>query len=160
MDKTYYGVTITRINTSDLRKSKHLARRLARNIRDWDRKECEYIGFPVVDSIHESIITSAVAYKAEYRGTLLCLFGVGPYKDNQGVIWALGSTELTNHKRALVKAGMEFIRSCLISYEAVLNYIAAGNSEALRFIRRAGAECGTHVTINGHEFVRFIISRR
>lgn len=86
MDKTYYGVTITRINTSDLRKSKHLARRLARNIREWDRKECEYIGFPVVDSIHESIITSAVAYKAEYRGTLLCLFGVGPYKDNQGVI--------------------------------------------------------------------------
>lgn len=159
MDKTYYGVTISPVSTSNLRTSKHLARRLARHIREWDRKECEYIGYPVVDSIHESIITSTVAYKAEYRGTLLCLFGAGPIKDGYGVIWALGSAGIKHHKRALVKAGMDFICSCLMSYEAVTNYIARDNTEALRFISRAGAIYEQPVMINGHEFIPFVIRR-
>lgn len=154
MKQRYSGVDIIPF-TGNKEIAAKLAKALAKTMRTEDKKECMAAGYSPFKSALESLLLSDEAYVAEAEEGVVMLFGV----TGDGLIWALGSSFIEKHKKALVACGMDYIKECLNRHSFLYNYISEDNIKALRFIRRAGAETGAGISIGNTRFLKFVIRR-
>lgn len=154
MKQRYSGVDIIPF-TGNKEIAVKLAKALAKTMRTEDKKECMAAGYSPFKSALESLLLSDEAYVAEAEEGPVMLFGI----TGDGLIWALGSSFIEKHKKALVACGMDYIKECLNRHSFLYNYISEDNIKALRFIRRAGAETGAGISIGNTRFLKFVIRR-
>lgn len=86
-----------------------LAEVLAKTMREGDKQECMATGYSPFESARGSLLLSGEAYVARAKEGVVMLFGV----TEDGLIWALGSSFIEKHKKALVACGMDYIKECL-----------------------------------------------
>lgn len=155
MKQRYFGVDIIPF-TGNKEMAVRLAKVLAKTMRKEDKQECMASGYSPFESVRGSLLFSGEAYVAEAEEGVVMLFGV----TGDGLIWALGSSFIEKHRKALVACGMDYIKECLKRHSFLYNYISEDNIKALRFIRRAGAETGAGISIGNTRFLKFVIRRK
>lgn len=155
MKQRYFGVDIIPF-TGNKEVAGRLAEVLAKTMREGDKQECMATGYSPFESARGSLLLSGEAYVARAKEGVVMLFGV----TGDGLIWALGSSFIEKHKKALVACGMDYIKECLRRHSFLYNYISEDNIKALRFIRRAGAETGAGISIGNTRFLKFVIRRK
>lgn len=93
--------------------------------------------------LRASVRTSDLCWAGEDDGRVIMLFGVvghsllgehGPI----GVPWMLGSDEVLQHSKAMVKKAREFVELMHARYPYLVNYVDRGNTVSKRWLRRMG----------------------
>jgi GNAT superfamily N-acetyltransferase len=132
--------------------------RLARDMRDIDRAECEAMGRTPKQALRHGILASTWARTALVDGEPHAMFGlvIENAMTGEGVPWFLGTDEVYHHGRALVGMGPEWLRRMGDSCSVLRNLVSADNARAIRLLRRWGFTVDPeHVRIGGMPFRRF-----
>lgn len=148
---------------------KALIRDLEKNIRDIDRREIEGLGFSTRQGVEISIYETCPVYVARTAegGRLIACWGLqvlefkGKEKTTYSyIIWALGTDELTHHKKDFIKESTALINRWVELYGTLENTVATFNKNAIRWLKWLGAEFSEPHKINGTEYVNFKIKRK
>lgn len=141
------------------------AAHIAGNLRAADRAELRAAGYS--DDLHQraierSIAISVHAWTAEVNGQPGMVFGVRAEGDTlfsqSGIPWALGTDAVTANQRALVVLAPGYIREMLRAFPTLTNYVHAENTQAIRWLKRAGFVVERAAPIaTGAMFHRFIL---
>lgn len=118
-------------------------REIARMMRPEDRREIAGI---VGDNIEADALfcreASECAYVCKRDGVPMAAFGVvrkSPF-ENVGVIWMLATTETARHKIYTGKWTRRGIRAFLHDWDLLYNYVDAGNTETIKWLKWLGAK--------------------
>lgn len=115
------------------------AEALAANLRESDRAELEACGFvDMLTPIAGSVAVSTLCWTATVDGQVACIIGASPLEGSTGSPWMLGTPLLDQHSRVLVRKTPEYIALMLGVFPHLLNYVHAGNTTSVRWLRRLG----------------------
>ena len=136
---------------------KHIGR-IARNIRDIDRVECEVLGRDPKHALRHALMNSSKAWTALVDGQPEAMFGVVVHSvlDGEAVPWFLGTDEVYRHGRELLMWGPGLIERLCDSRLTLRNLVSAENSQAIRLLRRWGFTVSKEaVNVRGVDFLPF-----
>lgn len=89
----------------------------------------------------------------------LCVFGC--WKDLRGIghAWLIGTPRMTKllYAKALMRLAPEYIAAWKKSNRLVANVVMAENVVHVKWLKRLGAQMADPVTINGHQFIPFVL---
>ena len=126
--------TYTRPTEEDMRE-------LARHLRPEDRRELAgLVGDNIEAACLNSLRASSAAWICKCDGFPLSAFGVAGSPIGGGVIWMLSTTETSKHKIYVGKKTREGIRAFLHDWGYLYNYIDAGNTETIKWLKWMGAK--------------------
>jgi len=112
---------------------------LAARLRDADRAELEACGFDdMLAPIAGSVGVSTLCWTALVDDQVACVLGVSPLEGDTGSPWMLGTPLLDQHARVLVRLTPVYIERMLGVFPHLLNYVHAGNTTSVRWLRRLG----------------------
>lgn len=111
---------------------------LAPRLRSADRVELEVQGHVDMDVVlAESIAMSDEAWAYEVEGVVHAVMGVvegGSF----GIPWMLGSDELFNHQKALLRLPFVYVPRWLDKYAVLMNFVHTENHRSIRWLKRIG----------------------
>ena len=118
---------------------KHIGR-IARRLRDIDRRECEAMGRSGKHALRAALGTSSKAWTALVDGQPEAMFGVvvESVLDGTAVPWFLGTDEVYRHGRALLMWGPGMVDRLCDSTWTLRNLVSTENDKAIRLLRRWG----------------------
>lgn len=121
---------------------------LEENLRPEDRYEVEALSRqPAGRVIEQSIRRSEypVTFRSTADGRLLGVYGFTPVTpiSNTAMPWMLGTPELFDHRKVLVRRSRAVIE-CVLQrkYRVLTNVVWAGNHKSIRYIRAIGFDVG------------------
>ena len=131
------------------------------NLREADKLEAYAMGY---DSLKEAIQTSLdCAYisfvaRAE-NGEAICIFGLSSVTHSEygRAVWFLGAKEMDGYSKEFVYYSKIIIKEMLKNNERLYNYISVHNDKSIRWLKRLGAEFSEPFSLNGEEFLLFIL---
>ena len=114
--------------------------RIARNMRDIDRKECEAMGHSAKQSLRDGLFNSQKVWTALVDGQPEAMFGlvVNSALTGEGVPWFLGTDEVYRHGKALLSWGPGFVSIMRDSSPRAANLVSADNFKAIRLLKKWG----------------------
>lgn len=136
---------------------KHIGR-IARNIREIDRIECEAFGRTPKEALRHGLMNSAKVWTALVDDQPEAMFGVvvESVLTGDAVPWFLGTDEVYRHGRELLMWGPGLIERLRDSTLALRNLVSAENRQAIRLLRRWGFAVGKEiVNVRGVDFLPF-----
>lgn len=136
---------------------KHIGR-IARRLRDIDRRECEAMGRSGKHALRAALGTSSKAWTALVDGQPEAMFGVvvESVLDGTAIPWFLGTDEVYRHGRALLMWGPEMVDRLCDSRMTLRNLVSAENDKAIRLLRRWGFTVAEEeVFVRGVPFLYF-----
>lgn len=136
---------------------KHVGR-IARNIREIDRVECEAFGRTPKEALRHGIINSAKVWTALVDDKPEAMFGVvvESVLTGDAVPWFLGTDEVYRHGRELLMWGPGLIDRLCDSTLTLCNLVSDQNSQAIRLLRRWGFTVGREaINVRGVDFLPF-----
>lgn len=136
---------------------KHVGR-IARNIREIDRIECEAFGRSPKEALRHGLLTSAKAWTALVDDQPEAMFGVvvESVLSGDAVPWFLGTDEVYRHGRELLMWGPGLIDRLCDSTLTLRNLVSVRNSQAIRLLRRWGFTVGMEaINVRGVDFLPF-----
>lgn len=136
---------------------KHIGR-IARYIRDIDRRECEAMGRTPKRSMRVGLATSTQALTALVDGQPEAMFGVVTESalTREGTPWFLGTEKVYDHGRALLLMGPHILSEFGDSMSCLSNLVSSENTKAIRLLRRWGFKIEQEtVEVRGVPFHRF-----
>ena len=129
---------------------------LADNLREADRLEITHLGYTPHDGLTVSFRMSEVCYSGYLGDELVCVFGVCP-QDGFSAPWMMGTPAMSKVKKETL-TWAEAVKADLSDrYPLLLNYVWAGNTTHIRWIKWLGFEfTGEQFQRNGETFLQFI----
>lgn len=93
----------------------------------------------------------------EVDGKLVCMYGVTPYGDGEGVIWFIATDEFDKHKNVFGRGCKEVYNKMIEGYDYLFNYVQESHKKAIRWLEWLGAEIlkPEPIGINGEMFCKF-----
>lgn len=137
--------------------SKHIGR-IARNMRQIDREECEAFGREPKSALRFSLFSSTKAWTALVDGRPEAMFGVVVESaiDREASPWFLGTDEVYRHGRELLMWGPGMVSRLCDSRMRLSNLVSAKNMRAIRLLDRWGFTVADEVQmVGGVPFRRF-----
>lgn len=136
---------------------------VAANLREADRREVLASGFrSPLSALEASFYGSDVALAGLIDGEVSMIFGVGAsvFAD-AGVVWALGTDNLTRHPREMLIHGRAKVRELLERFPVMENYCDARYTAAHRWLKRIGFTLSGPVPYGPHGelFVKITIRK-
>lgn len=135
---------------------------LEERLRPEDRFEVEELNRqPAGRVIFESVRRSErpVTFRTTNENRLVGIYGFSPHTPVSGTAapWLLGTPELFEHRRVLVRRSRAVIECVLRQrYHMLSNVVWAGNDKSIRYIRALGFDMGpVEHTLFGTPFRRF-----
>lgn len=118
----------------------HYLYQIALHMRPEDRKELRVLnGVSPIRGLRISSEGSMMSYVVLVYSEPVALFGVGEAGLNPltdvGVIWFLGTPEVSKYRREFLQTGFEFIHECFLTFSTLTNLIHRDNKPALRYAR-------------------------
>lgn len=133
---------------------------LADNLRSIDRLEAKAMGY---DSLYEAIKTSldcaTLAFIAKGENNeVLCAFGVSAvaHAEYGNAVWLVATDNLDHYQKEFVYYSKIIIKEFLKEWR-LYNYISVNNDKSIRWLKRLGASFSEPFTINGEQFLLFIL---
>lgn len=147
-----------------MKEKKALIKELTENIRQIDAREMEGMGFTTKEGVEMSIKETSPVYAGRtIDGKLAICWGLQILM-GQGhttyLIWALGTDELDNHRKAFVQESRAIIERWVNLYGCLENTVATFNKRAIRWLKWLGAEFSEPYKIKDTEYVNFWIRRK
>lgn len=93
-------------------------------------------------------------------GKVICAFGLGRQADN-GVPWMLGTNEMLNHKKVIMRYGRKVVADMLAEFPQLNNYVDHRNTTHIRWLKHMGFkfDYDRAVVLNGYRFDYFYMER-
>tara|TARA_R100000458_G_scaffold15497_1_gene13185 strand:+ start:788 stop:1273 length:486 start_codon:yes stop_codon:yes gene_type:complete len=66
------------------------------------------------------------------------IFGVSKVQDNTGIVWLMGSDEMTKYKKGFYKVSKEYLKLFLKEFKTVFNYVDERNKTTSKWLQRLG----------------------
>jgi hypothetical protein len=66
------------------------------------------------------------------------IFGVSKVQDNIGVVWLMGSDNLTKYKKEFYKVSREYLELFLKEFKTVFNYVDERNTTTSKWLQKLG----------------------
>lgn len=135
---------------------------IARRMREADVLECAALGFSPKQALRHSLIASSEVWTAKVDGRAEAMFGlvITNALCGSGQPWMLGTEAIYRHPRAMLTGGRKVLGRWLDSTPSQSNLVSAGNTRAIRMLRRWGCRIGKEVImLAGMEFVTFTLER-
>lgn len=116
----------------------------------------ELDGGNVKEALHETPDIFNNAYVWEKDGKVMCIFGVNPLKehDGVGVIWMLATKFFDEHSMAFIHACKEVVADMIDKYEYVFNYVYSENRKSIKWLKWLGFDVKDPEPI-GHKGANF-----
>lgn len=128
---------------------------LADNLREADLLEITHLGYTPYEGLSMSFQLSEVCYTCYLGEELLCVFGVCP-QDGFATPWMMGTPAMSKVKRETLTWAAAVMTQLSKKYPLLLNYVWAGNTTHIRWIKWLGFEfTGEQFQRNGETFLQF-----
>lgn len=116
--------------------------RIANNLREIDRRECEAFGRTPKQSLRLGLASSVNAWTALVDDRPEAMFGVVIESLLGGIAtpWFLGTDEVYRHGRELLMWGPGMVARMSDSRTRLRNLVSSENGQAIRLLRRWGFE--------------------
>lgn len=127
------------------------------NIRQEDIVEMEALdGTDVQQALSETPDLDQNAYVWEKDGKVMCMFGVNPLKehDGVGVIWMLATEFFDEHFMIFAHGCKDVVKDMIDKYEYVFNYVYCENKKSIRWLKWLGFDIKDPEPI-GHKGANF-----
>lgn len=117
---------------------------LAENLREADKNEIKaFNGMEPREGLQYCIEGNSETWIACVEGVPCCIFGLTEVEGDDeesksGVIWAMGTELLFQHKKTLNLVSRKVIRDWLEKYDVLFNYIWEHNTTHLEWLKRMG----------------------
>lgn len=122
-----------------VRATKRHAAELGPNLRPADATECALLhDSPATDILLKSVDLSDEAWAVMLGKKCVGLFGHRAVGKVDGVVWMVGSPELTNNHRRFARAAREWWPRITNRYESVYNFVWERNEVHQRWLRHLG----------------------
>ena len=129
---------------------------LADNLREADRLEMHHLGYEPEAGLMQSFSLSEVCYSVYLGDELVCVFGVCP-GEGLAVPWMMGTPAMSKVKRETLTWAVEVKAALSEKYPVLSNYVWAGNTTHIRWIKWLGfAFTGEQFERSGETFIQFI----
>lgn len=131
---------------------------IATRMRQADVAECEAFGRSPKTALRVGLRSSTLALTAKLDGRPVAMFGVTPNSllESNGTPWFLGTEDVYNHPRAMLRDGPHFLSRMSASFRRLENHVWVGNHRAIRMLRWWGFSVGGDaIEIGGLPFVPF-----
>jgi len=114
--------------------------RIANNMREIDRRECEAVGRTGKTALRSALATSIQSWTALVDERPEAMFGVviTSAMGGEAVPWFLGTDEVYRHGRELLMWGPGMISRMTDSRMTLRNLVSAENGQAIRLLRKWG----------------------
>jgi len=66
------------------------------------------------------------------------IFGVSRIQNNIGIVWLIGSDDMTKHKKDFYKISKEYLKLFLQEFKTVFNYVDDRNKTTAKWLKRLG----------------------
>ena len=120
---------------------------IADNLREADRAELSLDKKDYKSLILRGFEKSAHMHVGVYNEIPYFIGGVVPHEGN-GLVWAVGTDQLINHKRHLLKESAKTIATWLKTYVFLENLVWQGNPLHIRWLKHMGFTIGNTVSHN------------
>lgn len=115
---------------------------LSAHLRTQDQAELDAAGWlDYHRALEVSVERSRWSQVGLIDGQIACVFGCAEYGSllaPTGVPWLLGTDVLTRHRRVLQRLARCYIETMLLDYPRLFNAVHAGNTAAVRWLKRLG----------------------
>lgn len=114
---------------------------IAEHIRELDREELRLTGAsdPARAIRHAIALSDGLAVTALHGVTPVAVFGLAPnYLLGEGLPWMLGTDEIANHPRTLLRGARLMVSHWLKIVPLLMNEVWVGNTPAVAFLKHAG----------------------
>lgn len=112
---------------------------VAQDMREADRKEVEASGgFSPREALLASYRASQPCYAATLDDRATALFGVSPVDDDIGVIWMLGTNDITDHPVTFMRWSRTVVPMLIRPYRMVCNLVDKRNTVHVKWILKMG----------------------
>ena len=130
--------------TAKVRKARHSdIEYIVNNIRESDKLEVWASDhLTPKEAMEASYKDSVIALTIEYDGKPIGMFGVVPYTllGEIGTVWLLGTNEICNINKKLLKRSRDFIKILLNYYPRLENYVDSRNTASIKWLKFCGAK--------------------
>lgn len=131
-----------------------MLRTISYNLRQADKDEIMassgsrcYLG-----ALNDSMLLSEICKIWTVNDKPCMIFGC----TSDGVIWAMGTDEMSSHKKYFLLEGKKFVNECIEKYGMIFNYVYAENSKHIHFLKKMGFTFSEDITkINDNDFIYF-----
>lgn len=127
---------------------------IAGRLRAADKAEVEALGHTPDEALMNGFNHSDLLYTILYEGKPCGMVGVGKHLEGTGVVWMLGTDELTANPKAFLRKCKERFSDLFIE-PLLCNYVHANNEAHIRYLKWMGADFGGTVELDGHLFYYF-----
>lgn len=114
---------------------------LIENVRPEDIEEVEaFDGSTVAETLHDTPDLLENSEVWEVDGKIVCMFGVTPVKEFQGVgvIWMLATAEFDKHAMVFAVNCKKVVKKMIKGYEFVFNYVHTKNTKSVEWLKWLG----------------------
>ena len=66
------------------------------------------------------------------------IFGVSKVQEGTGIVWLMGSDDMTKHKKDFYKVSKKYLKLFLHEFKTVFNYVDERNSTTARWLQKLG----------------------
>lgn len=143
-----------------------LARELAKNLREVDRREILAFTDDVEREAQESIDWSyELQFATTKDGRIIAVWGVQPKRNDEGtqthaLIWCLGTDLIKRYTVSFAKESKAILQEWAKRYGFLYNVVGAFNDDAIRWLQWVGAiidVASAKIIKNGETFRPFVI---
>lgn len=142
-----------------------LARELATNLREVDRREILAFTDDVEQEVQESIDWSyELQYATTKDGRIIAIWGVQPKRNDEGarthsLIWCLGTDLIKRYTVSFAKESRAILQEWAKRYGSLYNMVGTFNDDAIRWLQWVGAsfDASAKIIKNGETFLPFVI---
>lgn len=130
------------------------------NVREEDVIEVQMSGGGTIrECLDQTPDIDKNAWVWEYDGKVLCIFGVNPFEDKEGVgvIWMLATKDFERKSMIFASACKSVLEELIKPFNYILNYVYAENRKSVKWLKWLGFTVreAEPIGIDGARFHRF-----
>ena len=113
---------------------------LSKIMREEDKQEIWSAGrFKPLEALLDGFnLSEGNCYTLFLNMDIVGIFGVSKVQDNVGVVWLMGSDNLTKYKKGFYKVSKEYLELFLKEFKTVFNYVDERNKTTARWLQKLG----------------------
>ena len=113
---------------------------LSKIMREADKREIWSSGrFKPIEALLDGFnLSKGNCYTLFLNMDIVGIFGVSKVQDNIGVVWLMGSDNLTKYKKGFYKVSKEYLKLFLKEFKTVFNYVDERNTTTSKWLQKLG----------------------
>ena len=113
---------------------------LSERVREVDKQEIWSSGryTPIKALLKGFEISGDHCYTLLLSEKVVGIFGVSKVQEDTGIVWLIGSDDMTKHKKDFYKVSKKYLKLFLHEFKTVFNYVDNRNKTTARWLQKLG----------------------